>query len=176
MYGKQWYGQPVSWMLAEILLIPVVWAIVSGAISNRRKIEAMANCCLILVALYEILQYTLLNRTPVGLAELKRSPFQVVWAAAFRNREIIRSLLLNVLMFEPFGAALVNLQPERRTVRRRIILTLLFGLAFSFVIEGCQYYSRLGSAEADDVICNTIGTMIGALSLPLKHVFKKQRE
>lgn len=38
---------------------------------------------------------------------------------------------------------------------------LLAGLGFSFCIEFAQYVGGLGLAELDDVICNTLGTLIG---------------
>lgn len=46
--------------------------------------------------------------------------------------------------------------------KKVIFITILFALA-SLAIEFCQYHFALGLAEADDVMNNTLGTLIGAL-------------
>ena len=91
------------------------------------------------------------------------------------NREIIRSLLLNILLFCPFGAALVNLLPRRKPVVSRIITACMLGMILSILIEWMQFHFSLGSAEADDVICNTLGTLIGAQALPVKSALERKR-
>ena len=39
-----------------------------------------------------------------------------------------------------------------------------------------QYRFALGVAETDDVICNTLGTFIGSISLLIAHGIKKYKE
>ncbi len=58
----------------------------------------------------------------------------------------------NVLFFIPFGF----LFPKRKW------LWVLFStVSFSCLIEATQFYFNLGWAEIDDVICNTVGALIG---------------
>ena len=80
---------------------------------------------------------------------------------------MVRSLLLNILLFTPLGAAAVYLLPERLSVFRRILLTALLGLALSICIEVLQYRLSLGNAEVDDVLCNTVGALTGSIALML---------
>ena len=40
-------------------------------------------------------------------------------------------------------------------------------MLLSAVIEAAQYAFGLGRAETDDVLCNTLGALLGALALPL---------
>ena len=107
--------------------------------------------------------------------DILRPPFKLLQKAWSENREIFRSLFLNVLLFEPMGAALVHLLPDKWSWRVRIMTTVLIGLAASLTIEYCQFRYSLGNAEADDVICNTLGALIGALSLPMKECFDRRK-
>lgn len=62
-----------------------------------------------------------------------------------------KDILLNILFFIPIGIL---------TGKRK---GLLFGFSLSMVIEIIQYYALLGYCEADDVLNNTIGCIIGYL-------------
>ena len=169
------YVQPVNWMAAEILLFPVIWGIVSGVVLTKRKAERVTNSVLLIAALYIIFQYTVMNRIEDNRSSFLIVPFQLVREAVFQNREIFRSLLLNVMLFEPFGATLVNLVPQRAAIWKRILVVCVTGMALSACVEACQYSHRLGNAEADDVICNTLGSFIGALSLPIQNICNRFR-
>ena len=77
--------------------------------------------------------------------------------------ELLRSNFMNVILFYPAGLLACDLLPKHLSRAKRIIsVTILFAL-MSFVIEFCQYRFALGQAEADDVIHNTLGALIGAL-------------
>ena len=56
------------------------------------------------------------------------------------------------------------------------ILAVLAGAVLSVAVEYGQYRFLIGNAEADDVICNSLGTFIGALSLPIKEYLNRHRE
>ena len=58
----------------------------------------------------------------------------------------------NILFFIPFGF----LAPVKMLKK-----CLIFGAAFSVIIEITQYFAYLGLCELDDIICNGLGTVIG---------------
>ena len=60
-------------------------------------------------------------------------------------------IALNILLFIPFGSLL----------GRKGWKAVLFGFLLSAFIECAQYLFLLGYCEADDVLNNTIGTVIG---------------
>ncbi len=60
--------------------------------------------------------------------------------------------LQNILFFVPFGI----LFPAWKWKA-----VLISAFAFSVLIEAAQYVFGLGLCELDDVICNTLGAMIG---------------
>ena len=157
------YAQPVSWMLAEIVLFPILWGLLTSH-ATRIKANRILNAALLLGAIYIILHITLLDRSAAERADFVSPPFLLLQKAWSENREIFRSLFLNVLLFEPLGAALVHLLSGKQAQWMRILTSTLVGLAVSLAIEYCQFHFSFGNAEADDVICNTLGALVGALS------------
>lgn len=157
------YAQPVGWMLAEIVLFPVLWGMLT-LLSTRIKANKLLNVVLLLGAIYVILHITLLGRGTATRADYVSPPLLLLQKAWRENREIFRSLFLNVLLFEPLGAALALLMPEKRARWMRILTATLVGLAASLAVEYCQFRYLVGNAEADDVICNTLGALVGALA------------
>ncbi len=65
--------------------------------------------------------------------------------------------LLNVAMFLPLGALL----PLAAKRFRRWFWALAAGAGASFCVEALQYVLGRGQADIDDLICNTLGTMLG---------------
>lgn len=60
----------------------------------------------------------------------------------------------NVLLFIPFGFLF-----PKNTLR----LAMISGFLLSMGIEAVQYFGCLGLCELDDVICNTLGSLLGFL-------------
>lgn len=65
--------------------------------------------------------------------------------------------LLNIAMFIPLGALL----PLVARIFRRWYCTLAAGLGISFLVEALQYILNRGQADIDDLICNTLGALLG---------------
>ena len=134
----------------------------------------MANFVWFCAAVIAILYATILNRTP-GNYELILAPFASLTAARVQP-ELYRALLMNVFLFFPLGLTLSNALPRKWHRWLRIILTTLIGCILSAGIEYAQYRCALGLAETDDVICNTLGAFLGAVSLLVAHAIEKYRE
>ena len=134
----------------------------------------MANLVLSCVAVIVILYATILIRTP-GDYGLILIPF-AAFIAAQQQPELYREMLMNVFLFFPLGLTLSNTLPRRWHRWGRIVFTTLIGCILSTGIEYAQYRYALGMAEADDVICNTLGAFIGSTSLLIAHAIEKSRE
>ena len=67
------------------------------------------------------------------------------------KKDVVQNLQ-NILFFVPFGILLPV---------KRLWIVLFTAAAFSIVIEVTQYIGGYGLAELDDVICNSLGAMIG---------------
>lgn len=90
------------------------------------------------------------------------------------NPEILRSNLMNVILFYPAGLLLASLLPETWSRGRRLALVVTILAGMSGCIEAFQFFASMGRAETDDVIHNTIGSLLGAAVclLPPKHIRK----
>ncbi len=68
-----------------------------------------------------------------------------------------RNIILNILMFVPFGF-LLPLFSDRF---KKFYWTLSLGFLFTFGIEATQYITKRGIFEVDDIMNNWIGALIG---------------
>ena len=77
------------------------------------------------------------------------------------NVEIYRTNFMNAILFYPAGLLGCQLLPRRwRKIHKVLLLTVPLAL-LSIWIEYTQYHLGLGLAETDDVIHNTLGTLLG---------------
>lgn len=102
-----------------------------------------------------IVYYTILSREPGGTP---RADLRLLWA--YREmltgnpnwkKDVVQNIQ-NIAFFIPFGLLI----PVRNW---KAVLTTV--LIFSAAIEAVQYFGSYGLAELDDIICNTLGAMIG---------------
>lgn len=166
------YALPLHMVIFLMLVLLIVWAMLSQH-KNQKK-RTIINAALCFIAAFIILYATILTRTP-GNYELILTPFAAL-SAARQQPELYREMLMNVFLFFPLGLTLSNALPRKWHRWLRIILTTLVGCALSAGIEYAQYRYALGLAETDDVICNTLGAFLGAVSLLAAHAIEKHRE
>lgn len=84
--------------------------------------------------------------------------------------EFIYLFVGNIIWFVPFGFLLPCLSKSFSTFPR----VLLSGLFLSLVIEFLQYAFGTGISEADDLILNTLGALIGYALYRLIHKLKRK--
>lgn len=72
--------------------------------------------------------------------------------------DFIYNLFGNILWFVPMGLILPVLLKKSKRMK-----TLLFGFGVSLSIEIMQFIFKTGISDIDDVIFNTLGTLIGVL-------------
>lgn len=166
------YTRPLSWILLTMAVMPVVWGYLHTRVRGRWWRRVNLALCVLCAAL--IFYATLLSRTP-GQHAAVLAPFAALKAAR-QQPELYREMLMNVFLFLPLGMTLSGAMP--RTWHRwwKIGLAALAGCLLSAGIEYAQYRLGLGTAETDDVICNTLGACFGASWLLLAHAMEKHRE
>lgn len=172
------YCQPLWRIVLTIVAAPLLWALLGRLLSlPHPRFWRQLNLLLAALSVLVILYTTLGNRSG-GVRQMVLTPF-ASFAEAKIQPELYRSMLMNVLLFEPLGLSLSQGLPIRRTWLR-FMLPVLSGLCLSCAIETLQYLFSLGRTEADDVMMNSIGTIVGALSLPLTaclhRIFSKHSE
>lgn len=161
------------WTVCILLLsLLLLWSMLCQRVGERRRV--LLNTALACAAAFIILYATILTRTP-GSYELILTPF-ATFTAALQQPELYREMLMNIFLFFPLGLTLSNALPRKWHRWGKIALTTLVGCALSAGIEYAQYRCALGLAETDDVICNTLGAFLGAVSLLVAHAIEKYRE
>lgn len=109
-------------------------------------------------------------RDPGKAAKVNLEPFRVLQRAIqigdgihVRSWGQLRIILLNILLFVPFGYLLPVLWKKAD----RWWKTMLLGFALSLTVELLQLVTRLGMFDVDDLINNTIGAGVGYLLFDL---------
>lgn len=118
-----------------------------------------AAILLLLCYLGGLAAVTFMNRMESGMGMgIQLRPFLAFWEAwnAF-TLQVWLNPLLNVAMFLPLGV-LLPLSVKRF---QRWYWMLAAGAGISLVIEGLQHFLSRGQADVDDLICNTLGAMLG---------------
>lgn len=165
------YAQPLWRVTVEILLGTLLWAALRATLGRKRpKPWRGLNLCLLAASLFGVVLVTMLHRNP-GEHELILLPGYFLQEGKIQP-EIYRSLLMNVLLFAPVGLTLSAALAQGRKASRCVLLTVLIGLACSVTVEAVQYVGNLGRAETDDVLANMLGTVIGALHVPIGNLFR----
>ena len=154
-----------------IIVVSAVYLILRQWLENKRFWRS-AIALLFLAWLAVIAVVTLTDRTP-GLipTEPELIPFHSYRSViAGKNKEILRSNFMNVILFYPAGLFACELLPKSWSRAKRVILVAVLFALVSAGIEFCQYHFALGQAEVDDVIHNALGALIGALigTMPIK--------
>ncbi len=113
--------------------------------------------------------------TNIDLSRVALTPFEnikIIINSAIKHHNIvyaIKNILGNIILFIPIGLFI----PLLSKPLRKFGYTLLFGISISFLIECSQLFLIRGS-DIDDIILNTLGTVIGFVLYKLvnKHFCK----
>ena len=94
-----------------------------------------------------------------GDSSIVTTPFDdLTEAIKTGNIKLVEHMGLNVVMFVPFGYLIPAMNPDKL---RKCSFVFWGGLMCSTVIEGVQMVCSLGQSDIDDIIANTIGSVIG---------------
>ena len=105
--------------------------------------------------------YAVLSRRP-------STPKEIEWRLLWSYRELLAGdpngkkdvlqNLNNILFFIPFGV----LFPYPASIEKKQLFQVICSAAvLSIAVEASQYIFSLGLCELDDVICNTLGAVVG---------------
>lgn len=155
-YLLNWFNYNSLWLvLMPVFLGIYVWLIIKVTLKENE----WRVLCKIVFGIYFIvlLLLTVVLRDKCDTTSVCMIPF-FIFTLAEKGNTVYRSVLLNVLMFIPFGLLLPDIVKKKRF---QYIITVLIAIFTSIGIEIFQYIFRVGRTEIDDVIFNTIGVFIG---------------
>lgn len=130
----------------------------------REKDETFVSVILLLLSIFFILAVTILSRDIGSGSELSLVPFSS-WINYFKgnNEEFLRTNIFNMLLFMPFGASLYAVRYTRSSFKGLLMITSVSAMLLSVSVELGQWFLQCGEVEADDVIHNVLGAVIGVL-------------
>lgn len=85
---------------------------------------------------------------------------------------LFRNIILNILLFVPLGFLL----PIYSDKLKKSYIVILIGLLTTLLIEYLQYITRMGIFEIDDILNNTVGTIIGYSAFMIYYSLKKKEK
>ena len=162
------YCLPLSVILLFMTMAVTIWKEVDSALSPYpRAILGWkhTNLLLALLSIGLVFYSTVFTRT-TDVREINLIPFHFISRIPTDN-EAIRTVLMNLFLFFPLGLTAGRGLREKCSPGKRVLLITLFGVLLSATVEILQYTYSLGRVEADDLIANTAGALIGALALAI---------
>lgn len=152
----------LSTVTFEALTIWVALALVSFLISfafyrkGKMKLVSCFALALLLFYISFMLEITLIQRIATFDARYKLVLFWTYELIAEGDKNSFFELFWNIILFAPFG-----LLGSIVCQKRNKLPVLFFGIIFSAGIEITQLLTHRGLFDFDDIIHNTVGTLIG---------------
>ncbi len=152
------------WTKREIVFFTVLFILVTFILARlvRKKSiflsQAVAGDALFVFVMI-VLASTVFTRTPNGMHNYELIPFWSWAEAASGNLEYLKEIGLNMILFLPAGLLLPFVFHKKILIRYAVLL----GASGSAIIECSQLIFCRGLFEWDDMIGNSIGTMIGCI-------------
>lgn len=170
------YTLPMNEVFNMVVAGILLW-ICLGIVFSTEKIEQYRiwkylNIFLCMVAVGLIIKFTLWGRFP-GTRELQLLPFSAL-VTKENNDEAVRTMVMNVVLFLPFGLTLPYVSDVIKNNYRKWLFCIVLGFLLSVCIESIQYLFALGRTETDDVICNTFGCVLGVLANAIVEGMKRK--
>ena len=162
----------------EVLICSILFILVTFALTRlvKKKRIALSQAIaveLLFVFIILVIASTVFTRTSNGIHTFKLIPFWSWWKALSGKLNYLREIVLNMLLFLPFGLLL----PFAFQKKISPYYAFLTGTLFSLIIECNQLLLCRGLFEWDDMIDNGIGAMIGCiLSNKIIKIVNKRRK
>ena len=131
--------------------------IVSFLICCIFKCSKMKRLYITLLASYigALIAFTLLSGKATIDQAVNLIPFKYLFTALSRgNWYFVIQMAVNLFMFLPLGVFL-------RIAKKHAGISCLYGFLLSLAIELCEYFAVRGVFDIDDLILNTLGTLLG---------------
>lgn len=142
-------------VLAAIVVCAIVFLLYNMK-EKQRKISFWGMWIYVAFVLYE----TVLSRKN-KITEVKLELGWSYRSLLQGNRGMLSQIYLNIMLFVPIGIFSEMIFQNKRKGSR--LFSILFGLILSISVEFLQLTLHCGTFELDDMLNNTIGTIVGIL-------------
>lgn len=125
-------------------------------VGSANSVKVIRKSIFIALYLIAIIYITILSRSPYLNVSVRLIPFQSYYEWIRGNWNRGSSILLNIILFAPFGYLLADDKSCKKVV--------LECLGVSFGIEVIQLFTMYGICEVDDLFSNTLGGYLGYMT------------
>ena len=161
-FFKWFYCLDIPVVIALAVAVTLVFLILKERFRESR-FWTPAACCLMAVWLIVVVYITVVRRESSAEQDSAWIPlYSYRLAFSGVNWELLRSNLMNVMLFYPAGLLAGSVLPNGK--KRLAWILLAAFCALSLCIELSQYFFHLGLAETDDVLHNTLGAFLGVMA------------
>lgn len=152
-------NQDVLYLLLAVLAFIMLAAMLWFLLSNSRELNHIAFS-VFLIYLAVLLFATIFSRSDVHNTTIQLNTLDSL-PLAMRTHTIepMRHMLDNMLLFVPLGILL----PAMHKKLDSWLYALLNGAMLSTAIETTQLLASIGICDVDDILANTVGSMLGYL-------------
>ncbi len=154
-------------VIVELAVVTLAIVIVSKRSEKEINLADIAAFFCLIVYVNIIMQLTLLGRKDGSRIGVELSLFGYLGDGKF-SRQMLMYAVLNVFLFIPYGF-IIRWLPWFRKQKESvsILLATMVCLASSLLIEMVQLLTKRGYYELEDLVCNTLGGLIGGLLFTL---------
>lgn len=159
----------IPWQLyLTVFLLSLALSLFIIRMNYSRKFQKVLIVWII-ACVFLMLYVSVFKRVPKTEVSINLVPFWSIGAIQNGLIETLYEKIFNILFFIPYGC-LLGIFFKNKIIKR----TFIIGFSTSVCIEILQFITRTGTCETDDVICNTLGCMIGAgIVIVCKLTFKR---
>lgn len=153
--------------LHEVLILLSVftgWLYIAQRRWNRHRFWKSALLGLLILWGVTVISQTIFLRSSGSIPQAQWQPLQSYadGLAEGGQPELLRSNLMNTVLFFPGGQLFVSLLPARWKPGIKILTAGMVFVAMSVSMELTQYHYGLGIGQTDDIIHNVLGAVWGA--------------
>lgn len=153
------YCMSIPSTMLVLIAVCCLWSFFRSKVNTKyEKIWRIANFVLFFIWRFCVVYMTVLSRG--SISKINLIPFHlIIDVINGANKELLRVGWMNILLFVP-GGLWLSYATKKQTAIKRIAQIFLL-ISVSIIVEALQWYYALGTVETDDVICNSIGAIIG---------------
>lgn len=170
VYALYHYFPEIFWVRISLTMLSLcAGTLVIVLLYKKGKLSKHSRNISILLWIYTLflLYITIIGRYTFDDYRERLIPFES-YRQYFTTGNIseLKGIILNILIFIPFGFLIAKLFRNRKSAN----IAFCSGFFLTVAIESLQYITHTGTFETDDIIHNSIGTMIGCLLwIAMKH-------
>lgn len=158
-YLQNWKNAHQLEILLCCIVIVLVWTSILKVKIEEKQFKKYAIIMLV-VCILTVFYITVFSREQDAVS---RYNYKFFWSyrLALKNVGYLEQIILNVLLLVPAGIVGASLLENKKAY---LYLGLFMGGGcISALVETLQFTLRCGFSEVDDIISNTLGTVLGVL-------------